>query len=227
MTDGLENTAPFVATVEGALPDHRAAIGFGAESSLNGPLLSALATAHGGLYTRAGNGLSLEKFFSNAFATFSNSDFFWTQNSTCPPNQPTGTAVPFQRLQRGCHHCGGGWDNLDASLNLPGHDARWIDTRQFPPPRWNPLPAENWNFLRIPLPIGGERNGTWSVNVFRPGGGEFPRPRLPLRYFVNIIPTGGPRMSPLPRPDSSLLHGRPDQSPGHDPRRGMVDGRTV
>ena len=35
------------------------AIGFGAESSLNGALLTALASAHGGLYMRAGGGLAL------------------------------------------------------------------------------------------------------------------------------------------------------------------------
>ena len=56
--------------------------------------------------------------------------------------------------------------------------------------------GRTWSFLRIQLPIGGERDGLWSVNVVRPGGGgEFPPPSPALRYFLNVIPTGGPRMS--------------------------------
>jgi len=198
MTDGLENTAPFVATVEGALTGTTVhAIGFGAESSLNGPLLSALATAHGGLYTRAGNGLSLEKFFSNAFGNIFEFGLLLDPEFDLPANQPTGTAVPFNVCSEDAITAVVGWDNLDASLNLqvttPGGSILGNFTATV-----ESAAGRNWNFLRIPLPIGGERNGTWSVNVFRPGGGEFPPPAPALRYFVNIIPTGGPRMSRFP-----------------------------
>jgi hypothetical protein len=59
--------------------------------------------------------------------------------------------------------------------------------------------GRTWTFLRIKLPIAGERDGLWSVRVVRPGGGgEFPPPAPALRYFINVIPTGGPVMSRMP-----------------------------
>jgi len=66
MTDGLQNTglAPGDVDLSG-LAVH--AIGFGSESNLDGAVLSSLAMAHGGRYLRAGGGLTLEKFFSDAF----------------------------------------------------------------------------------------------------------------------------------------------------------------
>jgi hypothetical protein len=54
--------------------------------------------------------------------------------------------------------------------------------------------GRTWTFLRIPLPFGGERDGVWKVEVFRPGGGEFPPPPVDVRFFVNVIAGGGPRM---------------------------------
>jgi len=52
-----------------------------------------------------------------------------------------------------------------------------------------------WSFLRIPLPAGGERSGLWKVNVSRPGGdGEIQPPMPALRYFLNVIPLGGPKI---------------------------------
>jgi hypothetical protein len=54
-------------------------------------------------------------------------------------------------------------------------------------------------FLRVPLPYGGERDGEWSVEVFRGGGGgEFPPPAVDTRYFVNIVANGGPRLERMP-----------------------------
>lgn len=210
MTDGLENTAPLVATVDGSLAGITVhAIGFGAESSLNGALLSALATSHGGLYTRAGVGLSLEKFYSNAFGNIFEFGLLLDPEFDLPANQPTGVPVPFTVCSEDAVTAVVGWDNLDASLNLvittPGGATITAATAGV-----ESAAGRTWAFLRITLPIGGERNGAWSINAARPGGGgEFPPPAPALTYFLNVIPTGGPRMSRFPDRKTRYYTGDP------------------
>jgi hypothetical protein len=60
--------------------------------------------------------------------------------------------------------------------------------------------GRTWSFLRITLPHQTEREGTWAVEVFRPGG-EFPPPAPALRYFISIVADGGPRLTRLPEHD--------------------------
>lgn len=198
LTDGLQNRPPFVADVEPALSGITIhAIGFGTESNLDGALLTTLATSHGGLYMRAGGGLALEKFFSSAFGNIFEAGVLFDPEFDLPANQ-SGDAIPF-------HVCGeeavtavAGWDRTDASLFLevksPGGAmitgaTAGVETAS----------GRTWTFLRIPLPFGGERNGKWSVRMVRlGGGGEFPPPAPALRYFVNMIPTGGPRIMRQP-----------------------------
>jgi hypothetical protein len=196
MTDGLENTPPMVADVEAALAGLAVhAIGFGTESSLNGALLSALAASHGGLYTRAGVGLSLEKFYSAAFGNIFETGILMDPEFDLPANQQSGTPAPFQVCGESAITAVAGWDNTDGLLLLqvttPG-GAVIIDSTA----TVEGATGRTWTFLRIPLPIGGEQDGLWSVNVRRPGGGgEFPPPTPALHYFINVVPTGGPRMS--------------------------------
>ncbi len=70
LTDGLQNTPPGIddpgtqAAISGISLN---AIGYGTAANLNGGLLSALASFHGGTYVRADNNLQLEKFFAQAF----------------------------------------------------------------------------------------------------------------------------------------------------------------
>jgi von Willebrand factor type A domain/Trypsin-like peptidase domain len=198
MTDGLENTAPMVADIESALAGLTVhAIGFGTESSLNGALLSALATSHGGLYTRAGVGLSLEKFYAAAFGNIFETGVLMDPDFDLPANQRVGTAVAFQVCGENAITAVAGWDTTDGELLLevttPGGATIVGQT-----PTVDTSTGRTWTFLRIPLPIGGERDGLWKVHVVRPGGGEIPPPAPALRYFLNIIPTGGPRMTRAP-----------------------------
>jgi len=91
-----------------------------------------------------------------------------------------------------------GWDRTDgelfAELQTPAGA-----TIQVGAPGTEDALGRTWSFLRVPLPIGGERDGGWSVRAVRPrGGGEFPPPKPPLRYFVNVIPTGGARLVRAP-----------------------------
>lgn len=199
LTDGLENTPPMVADVEAALAGITVhAIGFGAESNLNGALLTTLTTAHGGLYMRAGGGLALEKFFSSAFGNIFETGILLDPEFDLPADQPSGTAVPFRVCGEETITAVSGWDRTDASLLLevtsPGGAVITGGTAGV-----ETASGRTWTFLRIPLPLAGERDGLWSINVFRPGGGgEFPPPAPELHYFLNVIPSGGPRMARLP-----------------------------
>jgi hypothetical protein len=199
LTDGIENTPPMVAAAEPALAGITVhAIGFGAESSLNGALLTQLTTAHGGLYMRAGGGLALEKFFSSAFGNIFEAGILMDPEFDLPADQPAGAAVPFRVCGEEAITAVAGWDRTDASLLLeiasPGGAVVTAGTAGV-----ETASGRNWTFLRIALPLAGERDGLWSVRVVRPGGGgEFPPPAPALRYFLNIIPTGGPRMARLP-----------------------------
>jgi len=197
MTDGLQNESPMIADIEAA---HKLdgvdvhAIGFGTESSLDGALLTSLAGAHGGQYMRAGGGLALEKFFSSAFGNIFATGILMDPEYDLPANQP-GNPIPFRVCGEETITAVAGWDRTDASLFLElttpagvviGGGTASVETAS----------GRTWTFLRIKLPFSGERDGLWSVRVVRPGGGgEFPPPAPALRYFINVIPTGGPRMT--------------------------------
>jgi hypothetical protein len=199
LTDGLENTPPMVADVEASLTGITVhAIGFGSESNLNGGLLTALATSHGGLYMRAGGGLALEKFFSSAFGNIFETGVLMDPEFDLPASQPSGTAMPFRVCGEEAITAVAGWDRSDASLLLeltsPGGAVITGATAGV-----ETAAGTTWTFVRVALPFAGERDGLWSVNVLRPGGGgEFPPPAPELHYFLNVIPTGGPRMARLP-----------------------------
>lgn len=195
LTDGLQNTAPMVADVEGALGAITVhAIGFGAESSLDGALLTTLATAHGGQYMRAGGGLALEKFFSNAFGNIFEAGLLIDPEFDLPADQP-GDPIKFRVCGEETLTAVAGWDRTDTSLFLelttPGGAVITGSTAGVE----ETSSGRTWTFLRIQLPFGGERDGEWSVRVVRPGGGgEFPPFGPALRYFINVIPSGGPRI---------------------------------
>lgn len=197
LTDGMQNTPPLVADVEGLLGGIDVhAIGFGSDANLDGALLTNLTAAHGGLYTRAESGLALEKFFSHAFGNIFESGVLFDPEYELAANQD-GKPHSF-------HVCGdeaitivAGWDRSDAELLLevttPGGAGILASS-----PGIEDATGRTWTFLRIPLPHGGERDGVWSARVLRPGGGgEFPPPAPQLHYFLNAIPTGGARLRRL------------------------------
>lgn len=195
MTDGLQNTAPMINDVDASLAGTTVhAIGFGSESNLDGALLQSLASSHGGLYTRASGGLSLEKFFSTAFGNIFEYGILMDPEFDLPANQAAGTPVPFRVCGEEAITIVAGWDDANGALYVevttPGGAVVTISA-----PTTETASGRTWTFLRVPLPIGGERNGLWKANVVRPGGGgEFPPPAPALRYFINIIPSGGPQM---------------------------------
>lgn len=196
MTDGMQNEglAPSGVDLTGITLD---AIGFGSESNLDGNLLSALANDHGGRYLHAGGGLTLEKFFSDAFGNIFENGIIHDPEVDLPANQQ-GAKTSFRICGEDALTIVAGWDRTDASLLLevtsPGGALITSAT-----PAVKHFDGRTWTFLRFSLPIGGERDGLWHVRVIRPGGGgEFPPPTPAMRYFINVIATGGPVMSRMP-----------------------------
>ncbi len=203
LTDGLENQTPLVGDVEAAhtldgITVH--AIGFGTESSLNGAILASLTAAHGGDYLRAGGGLALEKFFSSAFGNIFETGVLFDPEFDLPVNQNPGTAVPFRVCGEETLTVVAGWNRTDAALLLQVTTPAGVNI-DVSTAGVETSSGRTWTFLRLKLPFAGERDGLWSVNVMRPGGGgEFPPPTPALRYFISVIARGGPRMSRLPEP---------------------------
>ncbi|NHZ91905.1 VWA domain-containing protein [Massilia sp. CCM 8733] len=198
MTDGLQNTAPSIASIEPALAGITVhAIGFGAESSLDGTLLSAVATAHDGLYTRAGGALALEKFYATAFGNIFETGILLDPEFDLGAAQQAGTPVPFRVCGEDAITAIAGWDNSGATLQVEvTTPSGAVLTAAVPGVAGES--GRTWAFLRIALPIGGERDGLWHINVVRPRAIPIPLARQgwpALRYFVNVIPSGGARMS--------------------------------
>ena len=199
MTDGMQNEglAPSDVDLSG-LTIH--AVGFGNASNLDGNMLSALANDHGGRYLHAGGGLTLEKFFSDAFGNIFENGIIHDPEVDLPANQ-SGAKTPFQICGEDAITIVAGWDRTDANLLLevtsPGGAVITSAT-----PTVQSSTGRTWTFLRFNFPIGGERDGLWHVRVVRPGGGgEFPPPTPAMRYFINVIATGGPVMSRMNDPN--------------------------
>lgn len=194
LTDGLQNTDPDIGDVEddlGAIDVN--AIGFGPASSLDGELLSMLAGNHGGLYMHAPDGLALEKFFTQAFGNIFEAGILFDPQFNLPANQD-GEPISFAVCGEEAITAVVGWDRPEAHLRLafttPGGATVLASATGV-----TAATGITWSFLRLPLPHGGERDGTWQVRVLRPtGSGEFPPPTPALRYFLNVVPAGGPRL---------------------------------
>lgn len=198
MTDGLENTPRMIADVEGALAGINVhAIGFGSESSINGALLTSLATSHGGLYTRAQGALSLEKFYAHAFGNIFEAGIFFDPEYDLADGQRTGTPVTFNVCGEERITVVVGWSRADSFLLIQVTTPGGVNIFEGSP-GVESASGRTWAFLRFDLPHGGERDGAWQVVVYRPGQGEFPPPAPAMRYFINVIPSGGPRLYHLP-----------------------------
>jgi hypothetical protein len=198
LTDGMENTPPMVSAVAGglgAIDVH--AIGFGTASNLDGALLTSLAAAHNGLYSRAESGIALEKFFSSAFGSIFEAGVLMDPEFDLPADEQAGAAHEFAVCGEDAITIVLGWDRTDTTLQVvvttPGGATVTTASSGV-----DGASGRTWTFVRVPLPRGAERDGTWTVTAVRPGGGELAPPAPALRYFVNVIPTGGATLSRRP-----------------------------
>ncbi|WP_280252015.1 vWA domain-containing protein [Nocardia abscessus] len=194
LTDGLQNTPPMIdqPSVQSAINGiDLTAIGYGTESSLDGDLLTVLTTAHNGSYTQANSSLQLEKFFAQAFGNIFESGFLTDPEFVMAEDQRTDKPFPFAVCEEETVTIVVGWDNLDTTLFI---DVTTPSGTSFGAgaPGTESATGRSWTFLRIPLPHDRERDGAWSVTVFRPGGDdEFPPPAPQTRYFVTVVANGG------------------------------------
>jgi hypothetical protein len=229
LTDGLQNTPPMVGDVEGALSGIDVdVIGYGTPSSLDGALLTALAQAHGGRYARADTNLQLEKYFAQAFGNIFEAGLLMDPEGVLPSGQDAAPPVTFAVCGETTATIVVGWDRADAPLaarvTTPGGAAVVAGA-----PGVEGAFGRTWAFLRVGLPHQGERDGQWTVAVVRQGlGGEFPPPAVDVRYFVNVVAAGGPRLA---RADDRRVHYTGDainplvllQDPGGAPENAAVE----
>ena len=210
MTDGLQNTPPWIDTVEGGLGSIRViAIGFGAESDLDSALLSRVARSHNGLYTRANDGLDLKKFFSLAFGNIFESGALTDPELYLRAGEDETKEVPFSVCEEERITAVVGWDNpsqvLEVELRTPAGVVVTPATATVEIDR-----GETWHFLRVELPLNGERVGMWHWRVRRlRGGEEFTTEDETVRLFVTVIPLGGPKFEPLHDDGSRVYTGDP------------------
>lgn len=201
LTDGMENEPQAIADVGGLATTEITAIGFGTESNLDGPRLTDLAQTHGGYYKRAGTGLELRKFFALAFGDIFEAGALADPLLHLSAALAHGRWVPFQVCGEEAITVVVGWDNPAAPLLLEVRtptgqvlnlSAGGIETDS----------GQTWRFARVPLPQNGERDGTWTARVVRPGspGSEFPPPSPPVDCFINVIARGGPSLRPYRQP---------------------------
>jgi len=197
LTDGLHNTPPAIESVDLAATDTLLnIIGFGTEASLDGPRMTRLARQHGGLYTRAGDGLRLHKFFALSFG-----EIFGTSVSDDPFFVfPEGARTPEETFT---FQIGGeseftvamGWENpSDATRFEIVTPSGAVISPSFPRTEGITTTfAEKWGYITVPLPFNGEREGEWEVRAERAFAQEFPQ-LDEEQFFLTTIVRGGPFM---------------------------------
>ena len=198
-TDGLQNTPPMVDPANTSPTDIRIdAIGYGTPASLDGAMLTALATIHRGQYVLADTNLKLQKFFALAFGNIFEAGLVMDPEFVLPEGQTTAAPIPFSVCEEETITIIVGWDTRDAGLLIelttPLGASVTIGS-----PGTQSSASRTWTFLRVPLPHAGERDGTWKVTVFRAGGiGEFAAPLPEVRYFINVVVSGGATLRRMP-----------------------------
>lgn len=206
LTDGMENASPLIASVAGSLGDIAVhAIGFGSDANLDGAKLSSLASSHAGLYTRASSGVSLQKFFSQAFGNIFETGILMDPELTLLSNVDIAPEQTFQVCKEEGVTVAVGWDNIAGKLgvNLTTPNGIVIGSRSADTEASD---GRSWTYLRVPLPYEGNQAGQWNITVFRVDNPSSVIPRFlhrliravspspQLQYFVNVIPTGGPTL---------------------------------
>jgi hypothetical protein len=191
MTDGMQNVMPWISQIEDDLTGIDInAVGFGTDANLESDLLAQLAVDHDGMYTRATTGVGLQKFFSQAFGDIfetgllNDPEYYLDARSSA--SQPSNFDV-----------CGEtaitvvvGWNDPSTALRISLLTPSGATIRGGSP-QTEEASGRTWSFLRVPLLYAGKDGpGRWNVTVFRPSNAK----PLSLTYFVNIIPTGGPRL---------------------------------
>jgi hypothetical protein len=198
LTDGLQNTPPLIADVTGLVGISISVVGFGPASNLNGALLTQLSETHDGIYMRAGDGLDLKKFFSLAFGNIFAAGALLDPPGRLKAREKESKPIRFNVCGETTITIVVGWDKEAADLAITVKTPGGATLTQASPGVQHAT-GRTWAFLRIKLPHGGERNGSWSVTasrVFDGLGGVGP-----IDYFVNVIAGGGAKLRRWPGRD--------------------------
>jgi len=195
LTDGLQNTNPLVNSVSDTLFNTDIfAVGYGSESGLNGTILTELAEDHNGLYMRAGDGLTLLKFFAINFGNIFEAGTLLDPQFILPANKDQANPFPFMVCEETDITIILGWEKPDQPLQFriqtPSGTFLSFSNREI-----ITSVGQTWRFARISLPHNGEQNGEWKVIVHRlQTGGEFPPQKEDISYFINVLAKDGPIM---------------------------------
>ena len=175
------------------------AIGYGTPASLDGGMLTALATLHRGQYVQADTNLKLQKFFSLAFGNIFEAGLLMDPEFVLPQGQQAAAPLPFNVCEEETITVVVGWDDRKARLAVELTTPLGAGVTAATP-GVESSSAPTWTFLRVSLPQNGERDGTWQAIVFRPGivGIEVAAPAPETRYFVNIVASGGAVLRRMP-----------------------------
>jgi hypothetical protein len=162
-------------------------IGYGTPASLDGAMLTSLATVHKGQYVLADTNLKLQKFFALAFGNIFEAGLLMDPEFVLPQGQQAAAPVPFNVCEEEIITVVVGWDNRETQLLVEVTTPAGA-TITAASPGVEASSSRTWTFLRVPLPHGGERDGTWKVTVFRPDiVGAFTAPTPEVRYFINVV----------------------------------------
>jgi hypothetical protein len=208
MTDGLENTAPFINAVEPLLAGSRLNIvGFGTPASIDGPRLTTLARSHEGIYVRADDGLNLKKYFALAFGRIFDLGTALDPDAVLPAGQKAAAPVDVDICGETSLTVVLGWASSAAPLEIVVRSPAGA-TIDASTPGVSAASGDTWQHLTFALPFGGEQDGRWQVIVARREAGadrhgelvEVGGEPIEQRYFVSALATGGPAFNPLPMP---------------------------
>lgn len=171
LTDGMENTAPFIADVKPTLGDtHVCSVGFGAPWDLDGAKLQDLSESQGGIYSSTVNDLELKKFFvfcfANIFDTFVGEDPF----HTLPAQELSSAPLVHHALLDEKITFVLSWNSTDPAANLqlaittPSGSTLHLDS-----PGVQSIFGPSWHVVKVTkLPVYSERDGDWTVRAVRP-----------------------------------------------------------
>jgi hypothetical protein len=196
LTDGLENWAPMIHDVEGSLGGIRLfVVGYGDDANLNGPLLTKLARDHGGWYVRADHGLALKKLFGLSFGNIFQSGALTDPEYHIAAGDLDGVTIPCRVCDETELTAIVGWDRSAGALTVrfEAPDGTVIDSSS---PGVTSDMGATWSFVRLRLPYGTNRSGTWKVHVVRAQAKRKKEP-IALDYFVSVVADGGPKLQPL------------------------------
>src|SRR5262249_2463797 len=131
-----------------------------------------------------------QKFFALAFGNIFEAGLLMDPDFVLARGQAASTPLPFDVCEEERITVVVGWDNRQAQLTIELTSPLGAAVTSASP-GVESSSSLTWTFLRVPLPHGGERDGTWKVTVRRPGGGEFTPPAPELHYFINVVAGGG------------------------------------